>query len=202
MCWQALGSVEFRTVVKKLLGRLAVILAAVLAAVLLTLFWLAPMFSEYEYFVTRPNPVNLGRYFSPVLWGYCVVAIIGAAIWRKTPSPGMWPYLGGCGLLAMALFFSSTVVPEWFPLQAPRLLAILILLLAVPVGYALAAAFRGLARLLGAAPGDGAEMVMSTSWQRRKERRGFAEKDEEKGAFRQSLRGSSAFSAPCGGRNP
>lgn len=148
-CWQALGSGEFRPMVNRLLGRLAV----VLVGVLLALFWLAPMFSEYEYFVTRPNPVSLSRYFSPVLWGHCVVALIGAAIWRRNPSPGMWPYLGGCGLLAVALFFSSAVAPEWFPLQAPRLLAILIFLLAVPVGYALAAAFRALARLLREFPG-------------------------------------------------
>jgi hypothetical protein len=149
VCWRALGGVEFRPAVKRMLGRLAV----VLIGVLLTLFWLAPMFSEYEYFVTRPNLVNLSRYFSPVLLGYCVVAIIGAAIWIRKPSPGMWPYLGGCGWLAVALFFSSTVAPEWFPLQAPRLLAILIFLLAVPVGCALAAAFRALARLLREFPG-------------------------------------------------
>src|SRR5262249_15682265 len=97
--------------------------------------------------------VNLNRYISPVLWSYCVVALFGAAIWRRNPSPGMWPYLGGCGLMALALFFSSTVAPEWFPLQAPRLLAILIFLLAVPVGYALAAALRALSKLLREFPG-------------------------------------------------
>jgi len=148
-CWGAFGGSEFHPTVKWLLGHLAV----VLVGVLLALFWLAPMFTEYEYFVTRPNPVDLSRYFSPVLWGYCVVAAIGAAIWRRNPSPEMWPYLGGCGLLAVALFFSSTVAPDWFPLQAPRLLAILIFLLAVPVGYALAAALRALARLLCEFPG-------------------------------------------------
>jgi len=147
-CWRAFGSDAFRPTVKKLLGRLAV----VLVGVLLALFWLAPMLSEYEYFVTRPNPVNLSSYFSPALWGYCAVALIGAATWRRNPSPGMWPYLGGCGLMALALFFSSTVAPDWFPLQAPRLLAILIFLLAVPAGHALAAAFRALAMLLGEYP--------------------------------------------------
>src|SRR5262249_35509562 len=163
--------------------------------------------AEYEYFVTRPDPVDLNHFFSPVLWGYCVVALVGAAIWRRHPSPGMWSYLGGCGLLAVALFFSSTVAPEWFPLQAPRLLAILIFLLAVPAGCALAAAFRGLAGLLGKGTRDHAENVTSTSPQRRRERGGFAEKREEreeaeerkrreKGAFRQALRASSAFSAP------
>jgi hypothetical protein len=143
-CWRALGIGEFRQTVNRLLCRQEM----VLVGVLLALFWLAPMSTEYEYFVTRPNPVDLSRYFSPVLWGYCVVALIGTAIWRRNPSPGMWPYLGGCILMAVALFFSSAVAPGWFPLQAQRLLAILIFLLAVPAGHALAAAFRGLARLL------------------------------------------------------
>jgi hypothetical protein len=148
-CWGAYGSDAFRPTTNRLLCRLAV----VLVAVLLALFWLGPMFSEYEYFVARPNPVKLNRYFSPVLWCYCVVALIGAAIWRRRPSPGMWPYLGGCGLMALALSFSSTVAPGWFPLQAPRLLAFLIFLLALPAGYALAAASHALARLLGKYPG-------------------------------------------------
>ncbi len=147
-CLRTIGSSEFRPTAYTLFARLA----SVLFSVLLVLFWLAPMFSEYEYFVTRPNPVNLGRYFSNVLWGYCIVAVIGAAIWRKNPSPAMWSYLGGCGLLSGALFFSSAA-PAWFPLQAQRLLAILIFLLAVLAGIALAAAFRGLARLLGEFPG-------------------------------------------------
>ena len=148
-CCRAFGSDAFRPTINRLLGHLTV----VLVGVLLALFWLAPMLSEYEYFVTRPNPVNLSSYFSLVLWSYCVVALIGVATWRRNPSPEMWPYLGGCGLLAGALVFSSTVAPEWFPLQAPRLLAILIFLLAVPAGYALAAALRGLARLLRELPG-------------------------------------------------
>ena len=158
-CWRAFGSGDFRPAVNRLLGRLAV----VLVGVLLALFWLAPMLSEYEYFVTRPNPVNLSRYFSPVLYGYCVVALIGAAVWRRNSSPGMYPYLGGCGLVALALFISSSVAPEWFPLQAPRLLAMLIFLLAVPAGHALAAAFRALARLLGEYPSQRAKEPQSRS---------------------------------------
>ena len=150
-CWRAFGGGDFRPAVNRLLSRLAV----VLFGVLLALFWLAPMLSEYEYLVTRPNPVNLSRYFSSVLIGYCVVALIGAAVWRRNSSPGMWPYLGGCGLVALALFFSSTVAPEWFPLQAPRLLAMLIFLLAVPAGHALAAAIRALAKLLREFPEKG-----------------------------------------------
>jgi hypothetical protein len=171
-CWRAYGNDEFRQTVKTLLGRLAV----VLVSVLLALFWLVPMFSEYEYFVTRPHSVNLIRYFSPVLWGYCVVSLIGAAIWRRNSSPGIWPYLGGCSLLAVALFFSSTIAPEWFPLQTPRLLAILIFLLAIPAGYALAAAFHALASLLGECHGHRA-----TEPQRQGAGKTERQKDREKG---------------------
>lgn len=59
-CRRAFGSVAFRQAVKRLLSRLAV----VLVGVLLALFWLAPMLSEYEYFVTRPDPVDLNHFFS------------------------------------------------------------------------------------------------------------------------------------------
>jgi hypothetical protein len=184
-CWRAFGSDSFRQTVNRLLGRLAI----VLVGVLLALFWLAPMFSEYEYFVTRPNPVKLGRYFSPVLWGYCVVAVIGAAVWRRNPSPGMWPYLGGCGLTALALFFSSTLAPGWFPLQAPRLLAILIFLLVVPAGYALAAVFRGSARLPGEHPGHRATESQGQG-EGKTERQNEGETERQRGGekVRQSLR--------------
>ena len=182
-CWRTFGSGDFRQTVNRLLGRLAV----VLVGVLLALFWLAPMLSEYEYFVTRPDPVDLNHFFSLVLLGYCVVALVGVAIWRRRPSPGMWPYLGGCGLMALALFFSSTVAPEWFPLQAPRLLAILIFLLAVPVGHALAAVFRELAIPPSEYPGFGPENATLISPQSRGESGGSAEKERKKRAFWQAL---------------
>jgi hypothetical protein len=190
-CWRAFGSGVFRPTVNRLLGHLAV----VLVGIMLALFWLTPMFSEYEYFVTRPDPVDLNHFFSPVLLGYCVVALVGAAIWRRSPSPGMWPYLGGCGLLALALFISSTVAPGWFPLQAPRLLANLIFLLAVPVGHALAAVFRELTVPPGEDPGCAPENATLISPQSHGERGGFAEKERKKIAFWQALRAPSGSAA-------
>jgi hypothetical protein len=189
--WRAVDSGAFRQAVNRLLGHLAV----VIVSFLLALFWLAPMFSEYEYFVTRPELVDLNHFLSPVLWGYCVVALVGAAIWRRNPSPGMWPYLGGCGLLAVALFLSSTVAPKWFPLQAPRLLAILIFLLAVPVGHALAAVFRELAIPPGEHPGCAPENETLSPPQSNEERGGFAEKERKKRAFWQTLRAPSGSAA-------
>jgi len=59
------------------------------------------------------------------------------------------PYLATCLLLALAVVFSTTLAPSWFPLQAPRFLATLTFLLTVPAGFALAFAFGWLARLLG-----------------------------------------------------
>jgi len=191
-CRRTFGSGDFRPTVKRLLGRLAV----VLVGVLLALFWLAPMLSEYEYFVTRPDPVDLNHFFSPVLWGYCVVALIGAAIWRRNSSPGMWPYLGGCGLLAVALFLSSTVAPEWFPFQAPRLLAILIFLLTVPAGHALAAVFRELTSPPDEYPGSAPENATLILQQSRGESGGSAEKERKKRAFWQAPRDPSGSVEP------
>jgi hypothetical protein len=62
-------------------------------------------------------------------------------------APAMRPYLATCLFLALAVIFSATLAPSWFPLQAPRFLATLTFLLTVPVGFAVACAFGWLARL-------------------------------------------------------
>jgi len=61
----------------------------------------------------------------------------------------MRPYLATCVLLALGIVFSATLAPSWFPLQAPRFLATLTLLLTVPVGFAVAFAFGWLGWLFG-----------------------------------------------------
>jgi len=67
------------------------------------------------------------------------------------------PYLATCLLLALAVVFSTTLAPSWFPLQAPRFLATLTFLLTVPAGFAVAFAFGWLARLLGEAAASDTE---------------------------------------------
>jgi hypothetical protein len=60
-------------------------------------------------------------------------------------------------MLVAGIIFAATIAPRWFPLQSSRFLTTLNFLLAVPVGHALAAAFRAFARLLGEIPsGSGA----------------------------------------------
>jgi hypothetical protein len=122
----------------------------------LTLFWLAPMLSEYRYFVTRPYVVETQSLISPGLAVWFAIALIGSVIWvrgdqkrRQVAALHMWPYLAACTILAMAVIFAAIFAPSWFPLQTPRFLATLTFLLTVPVGFALAAAFRLLARLVG-----------------------------------------------------
>ena len=123
-------------------------LASSFIGLLLAGFWLVPMASEYEYFVTRPQVAQLGNYLTPVLWSWFGAAILGGFLWRRHPTPAMWPYLSGCATLAGGLIFSSLFSPWWFPLQGPRFLVILIALLSVPIGFAVMAAFRGIAWLL------------------------------------------------------
>ena len=121
----------------------------------LTLFWLVPMLSEYRYFVTRPYVVETQSLISPGLAIWYAIALVGSVIWVRAQRLGqvaalhMWPYLGACVILAAAVIFAALFAPSWFPLQTPRFLATLTFLLTVPVGFALAAAFRWLAKLLG-----------------------------------------------------
>lgn len=145
-------------------------------ALLLTLFWIVPMITEYEYFVTRPYVVETQSLISPGLAIWYLIALVGSVLWwrgsaeyqtgesehgdarkkrRGTSSPTKLggnnlaaPYLSACFILAMAVIFAAIFAPSWFPLQTPRFLATLTFLLTVPVGFALAAAFRGFANLL------------------------------------------------------
>jgi hypothetical protein len=115
----------------------------------LTLFWVVPMFSRYDYFVTRPYIIEFSKLISPALIGWYVLAVAGSIIWTRRPSRAIWPYLAICILLALGILFAGTIAPRWFPLQSSRFLATLNFLLAVPVGQLLAFVFRAFAKLLG-----------------------------------------------------
>lgn len=123
-------------------GRLRVHLLTPLVALALCLFWLVPMFGTYEFFVTRPLVIPLGRLITPWLWCWYVVAAVGVALWIRKAGGVARAYLLTLLLLAVAVVFASTVAPSWFPLQAFRFLSTLNFMLAVPVGLALDAALR------------------------------------------------------------
>src|SRR5262249_23709085 len=57
-------------------------------------------------------------------------------------------YLVACAILFASVVFSA-IAPGWFPLQTPRFIATLTFLLTVPAGFALAAGFRSVAKLVG-----------------------------------------------------
>jgi hypothetical protein len=105
----------------------------------LCLFWLAPMFGTYEFFVTRPLVVPLGNLLTPWLWCWYTVAAAGVLLWLRRAGEGARAYLLTLLGLAAGVVFASTVAPPWFPLQAFRFFSKLNFLLAVPVGVALAA---------------------------------------------------------------
>lgn len=110
-----------------------------LVALALCLFWLMPMFSTYEFFVTRPLVLPLGKLITPWLWCWYAVATVGAALWMKKAGDEAHAYLLALVILAVGVVFASTGAPPWFPLQAFRFFSKLNFLLAVPVGFALAA---------------------------------------------------------------
>lgn len=120
-----------------------------LVAMGLAAFWLLPMLSQYEYFVTRPFFIEARLLIPAAMWGWYALAAVGGVLWVRRPSLAARPYMAACLVLALVAVFATTIGPRWFPLQSPRFLATLNFLLAVPVGHSLAAAFRGVARLLG-----------------------------------------------------
>jgi hypothetical protein len=109
-------------------------------ALALCLFWLVPVFGTYEYFVTRPLVVPLGDLVSPQLCVWYAVAASGVVLWLRRRNKSARVYVLALLALAAGVVFASTIAPPWFPLQAFRFLSTLNLLLAVPVGVALAAA--------------------------------------------------------------
>lgn len=116
-----------------------------LAAFALSMYWLGPMLAEYQYFVTRPQPVSPAALFPPLMLAWFGAACVGGARWLRKPSPPMWPFLAVCVLLASATIFGA-LAPAWFPLQGPRFMSVLVFLLALPVGKALAALHERLVR--------------------------------------------------------
>lgn len=120
-----------------------------LVGLCLSLFWLVPMLGQYEFFVTRPQTGGFNPLFTPVVWGWYLLSLAGGIVWLRQQARQARSYLAACVILFSAVLFASTLAPGWFPFQAPRFLSTLTFLLTVPVGYLLAASFRGFAKLLG-----------------------------------------------------
>jgi len=119
------------------------------AALVMAAFWLVPVLGQYKYFVTRPFTVETGMMLTSGIVLWYALAAAGGLVWLRRPTRAAQPYLVTCLLLGAAVLLGATLAPSWFPLQSPRFLATLNFLLAVPVGYALAAGLRGFARVLG-----------------------------------------------------
>ena len=107
-------------------------------AVALAAFWLVPMLSSYQYFVTRPVIRPLSEMITMPLWCWYFLAAAGAVIWWRTPVGRLGPYLLACLIFFIMLIFSGSVAPAWFPLQVFRFLPTINFLLCVPVGISLA----------------------------------------------------------------
>ena len=107
-------------------------------AVALSAFWLMPMLSSYEYLVTRPLLRPLSQLITTPLWCWYLLAGIGAVIgWRRSTGR-LRPYLLACLILLVALIFSGSFAPPWFPLQVFRFFSTVNFLFCVPVGISLA----------------------------------------------------------------
>lgn len=118
-------------------------------AFFLTLFWLAPMLSQYEYFTTRPYIVEGSQLLSATWWYWFGLAVFGFYVWYRNQTRAFWSFSTFCLILTIIVVFATFIAPDWFPLQSPRFLAMLNFLLVVPVGIGLAKIFKWFAKLLG-----------------------------------------------------
>ena len=107
-------------------------------AVALSAFWLVPMLSSYEYLVTRPLIRPLSQMITTPLWCWYFLAATGAIIWWRRRGGRLEPYLLACVIIIVALIFSGSFAPTWFPLQVFRFFSTINFLLCVPVGISLA----------------------------------------------------------------
>jgi hypothetical protein len=128
--------------------RLIALIVSPLLAVGLTLFWLAPLIHSAELFVTRPMSEPLSRLLLPATLGFYGLAVLGAVIWRRKPTPATRPFLLGCLLLAAVTILSASVAPRWLPVQPLRFLSTLMFLLTIPAGYAVAAAWQAVVAMV------------------------------------------------------
>ena len=120
-----------------------------LIAFFLTLFWVVPMVSEYQYFVTRPYIIEANQLLSPAWWIWFALAIAGFYIWYHHQTRAFISYTVSCLILGMLVALAAFIAPDWVPLQSARFLAMLNFFLVVPVGLAIAKGFRWFAKLLG-----------------------------------------------------
>ena len=127
---------------KPALRKLLAHVASPLIAFSLSLFWLWPMFNAYDYFVTRPQAVPFSALVTPAILVWYMLALVGIFLWLNRPTDLMGPFLVGCLILEVCVFFGATMAPRWFPLQPQRFSMTLNFLLAVPVGYALSFVFQ------------------------------------------------------------
>ena len=98
----------------------------------LALFWLFPMFSTYDYLVTRPFTQVVFTLAMKFWYGF---AVLGVLCWLRRPSHPMSIYIIVCLALVSILILGSAIAPSWYPLQANRFSPTLNFFLAVPVAY-------------------------------------------------------------------
>jgi hypothetical protein len=118
--------------------------ASPLISLALTLFWLVPMFSTYEYLVTRPFTrvvITQGM----IVW--FILAAFGTVAWFRRHTPYMRTFITTCLILGFIITFAAYLAPRWYPLQANRFAPTLNFLLTVPVSYAVVALLEKLKSL-------------------------------------------------------
>src|ERR1043165_9164095 len=104
----------------------------------LTLFWIVPVLTTYQYFVTRPF-TRVVITSDMIVW--FVLAGLGFLCWLWRPTASLKPYITTCFILTAILAFAAWFAPRWMPLQANRFSPTLYFLLSVPIAFLISFVF-------------------------------------------------------------
>lgn len=103
-----------------------------LIAACLSAFWLAPMFNEYDYFVTRPF---FNVMITPSMWALYICSGIGFFWWSRLLTRALYSFFAACSIMLALIMVSALLAPGWLPLQAHRFIPNLTFLLCAPAGF-------------------------------------------------------------------
>ena len=108
----------------------------------LTAFWAVPVLTNYRYFVTLPVRSPWGDMVSTYAWLWLELGVLSSFWCFRTLGRPMRVFLAGILFLGLAAACTGIPGTHALPLQLPRFVAVLVLLLTIPIAQAVAALTR------------------------------------------------------------
>lgn len=139
---------EKKTERRESFDALAVHAAVPLIAIALSAFWVLPMMSSYDYFVTKPLLSPFFHLITTYQIFWYTLSLLGLICWSYSPSKLLIPFLLTTVFIELLIVFSSQTAQGWFSLQPLRFLTALNYLLLIPIGYLISFVFDSIFDLI------------------------------------------------------